>query len=77
MKEALSLFTLIIGAFCFVVFLTVFKPDAISAVPGRSKPGLRIAAEAELGDDYGVHSIHSSRNSRMSLLRALCRTRAL
>jgi hypothetical protein len=47
MKEALSLFTPIIGAFCFVVFLTVFKPDAISAVPGRSKPGLRVSQQSQ------------------------------
>jgi hypothetical protein len=38
MKEALSLFTFAIGAFCFVVFITVFKPDTVSAVPGTSKP---------------------------------------
>ena len=46
MKEVMSLFTLIIGAFCFVVFLTVFKPDAISAMPGRSKPGFRVSQES-------------------------------
>jgi hypothetical protein len=33
MKEVLSLCTFGILALCFVVFLTVFKPDAISAVP--------------------------------------------
>jgi hypothetical protein len=38
MKEVLSLVTFAIGAFCFVVFVTVFKPDAVSAVPGTSKP---------------------------------------
>jgi hypothetical protein len=37
MKEVLSLFTFSIGALCFVVFLTVFKPDAVSAVAGTSK----------------------------------------
>jgi hypothetical protein len=37
MKEVLSLFTFGIGALCFVVFVTVFKPDAVSAVPGPSK----------------------------------------
>jgi hypothetical protein len=47
MKEVLSLFTLIIGAFCFVVFLTVFKPDAISAMPGRSKPGLHVSLQSQ------------------------------
>jgi hypothetical protein len=38
MKEVLSLFTFGIGALCFVVFVTVFKPDALSAVPGPTKP---------------------------------------
>ena len=38
MKEVLSVFTFGIGALCFVVFVTVFKPTAISAVPGTSKP---------------------------------------
>jgi hypothetical protein len=38
MREVLSLFTFAIGALCFVVFVTVFKPDALSAVPGASKP---------------------------------------
>jgi hypothetical protein len=33
MKEVLSLCTFGIGALCFVVFVIVFKPDAISAVP--------------------------------------------
>jgi hypothetical protein len=39
MKEVLSLFTFGIGALCFVVFVIVFKPDAISAVsaPARSE----------------------------------------
>jgi hypothetical protein len=37
MKEVLSLCTFVIAALCFVVFLSVFKPDATSAVhaPGR------------------------------------------
>ena len=38
MKEVLSLFTFGIGASCFVVFVTVVKPDAVSAVPGPTKP---------------------------------------
>jgi hypothetical protein len=38
MKDVLSLFTFAIGALCFVAFLTVVKPDALSAVPGSSKP---------------------------------------
>jgi hypothetical protein len=38
MKEVLSVFTFGIGALCFVAFVTVFKPNAISAVPGPSKP---------------------------------------
>jgi hypothetical protein len=38
MKEVLSVFTFGIEALCFVVFVTVFKPNAISAVPGPSKP---------------------------------------
>ena len=33
MKEVLSLFTFAIGALCFVAFVALFKPDAISAVP--------------------------------------------
>jgi hypothetical protein len=37
MEEVLSLFTFGIGALCFVAFLTVFKPDAVSAVHGTSK----------------------------------------
>ena len=35
MKEVLSFFTFGIGALCFVA---VFKPNAVSAVPGPSKP---------------------------------------
>jgi hypothetical protein len=35
MKEVLSLFTFI-GALCFVVFVTVFEPTAVSAVAGAS-----------------------------------------
>jgi hypothetical protein len=38
MKEVLSLFTFGIGALCFVVFVTVFKPDAVNAVPKPTKP---------------------------------------
>jgi hypothetical protein len=38
MKEVLSLFTFGIGALCFVVFVTVFKPTAVSEVHGTSKP---------------------------------------
>jgi len=38
MKEVLSVFTFGIGALCFVVFVTVFKPTAASAVHGPSKP---------------------------------------
>ena len=37
MKELLSVFTFGIGTLCFVVFVTVVKPDAISAIPGPSK----------------------------------------
>jgi hypothetical protein len=37
MKEVLSVFTFGIGALCFVVFVTVFKPTAVSAVHGTSK----------------------------------------
>ena len=37
MKEVLSVFTFGIGALCFVVFVTVFKPTAVSAVDGTSK----------------------------------------
>ena len=38
MKEVLSVFTFGIGAVCFVVFFTVLKPHAFSAVAGPSKP---------------------------------------
>jgi hypothetical protein len=38
MKEVLSLFTFGIGALCFVIFLAVFRPDAVGAVPGPTKP---------------------------------------
>jgi hypothetical protein len=38
MKEVLSAFTFGIGALCFVVFVTVFKPTAVSAVHGTGKP---------------------------------------
>jgi hypothetical protein len=38
MKEVLSVFTFGIGALCFVVFVTVFKPEAVSAVLGTSEP---------------------------------------
>jgi hypothetical protein len=37
MKEVLSLFTFGIGALCFVVFVTVFKPDAVRTVTGPTK----------------------------------------
>jgi hypothetical protein len=37
MREVLSLFVFSIGAFCFVVFVTVFTPDAASAVFGPTK----------------------------------------
>jgi hypothetical protein len=75
MKEVLSLFTLIIGASCFVVFLTVFKPDAIGTVPGRSKPGLRVSQQSHqnLAMITAFIPYPLIRNSRISLLRALCR----
>jgi hypothetical protein len=38
MKEVLSVFTFGIGAVCFMVFFTVLKPHAFSAVAGPSKP---------------------------------------
>jgi hypothetical protein len=38
MKEVLSLIAFGIGALCFVLFVTVFKPNAVSAVPGTTKP---------------------------------------
>ena len=38
MTEVLSVFTFGIGSLCFVVFVTVLKPNAISAIPGPSKP---------------------------------------
>jgi hypothetical protein len=42
MKEILSVITFGIGALCFVVFLTVVKPDAASAVPRPGKLGALI-----------------------------------
>ena len=38
MKEVLSVSTFGIGALCFVVFVAVLKPTAVSAVQGTSKP---------------------------------------
>lgn len=38
MKEVLSVFTFGVGALCFVVFVTVFKPTAVSAVHEASEP---------------------------------------
>jgi hypothetical protein len=38
MKEVLSVFTFGIGALCFAVFVTVFKPTAVRAVDGTSMP---------------------------------------
>jgi hypothetical protein len=38
MKEVLSLFTFGIGALCFVLFVTVFNPNAVSVVRGTAKP---------------------------------------
>ncbi len=37
MKDVWSLATLSIGALCFVAFVTIVKPDAISAVRASSK----------------------------------------
>ena len=37
MKEVLSVFTFGIGAVCFVVFISVLKPHAYSAVAGPIK----------------------------------------
>ena len=57
MKEVLSLFTFGIGALCFVVFVTVIKPDAISAVPATSKQRQKLEQ-------------HKARRKRMALARA-------
>ena len=38
MTEVLSIFTFCIGGLCFMGFVTVFKPTAVSAVQGTSKP---------------------------------------
>ena len=40
MKEVLSFFTFGIGALCFVAFVTVFKPTAVSAVMGPASPSI-------------------------------------
>jgi hypothetical protein len=39
MKEVLSLITFGIGALFFAVFFVTFKPDAVVAATGPSKPG--------------------------------------
>ena len=39
MKEVMSLITFGIGALFFVVFFAAFKPDAVIAATGPSKPG--------------------------------------
>jgi hypothetical protein len=38
MKDILSVVTFVMGALCFVVFLTTLKPDALSAVRPASRP---------------------------------------
>ncbi|MEA2944448.1 MAG: hypothetical protein QOD09_4977 [Bradyrhizobium sp.] len=38
MKEVLSVFTFGIGAVCFVLFITVLKPNSIGSVAGPGKP---------------------------------------
>jgi len=38
MKDVLSVVTFIMGALCFVLFLILVKPDALSAVPPPGKP---------------------------------------
>ena len=42
MREILNLFTFAIGALCFVVFMSVVKPDAASAVPRPDELGALI-----------------------------------
>jgi hypothetical protein len=38
MKELASSFAVAVGAVCFGLFVTVFKPDSIRAVPEPSRP---------------------------------------
>ena len=38
MKDRLSVVTFIMGALCFVLFLILVKPDALSEVPHRASP---------------------------------------
>jgi hypothetical protein len=38
MKEVLSLVAFVVGVLCFVVFGTVFKPNAVNAIPRTSTP---------------------------------------
>jgi len=38
MKDVLSVVTFIMGALCFVLFLILVKPDALSAAPPPGKP---------------------------------------
>ena len=37
MKNVLSVVTFVVGALCFVLFLILVKPDALSAVPSLGK----------------------------------------
>ena len=50
MKDVLSVVTFDMVALCFVVFLNVWKPDALAAVMAASKPAhCKIAASGAPG----------------------------
>lgn len=53
MKEVLSLFMFGIGTLFFVAFFTALKPEAVSAVPGTSKPGY-CSTEASPAHECGL-----------------------
>jgi hypothetical protein len=57
MKEVLSLFTFGIGALCFVVFVILFKPHALSAVARSSKP---VQCSTEASPAHGCHQYSSA-----------------
>ena len=53
MKELLSSFAVAVGAVCFGLFVTVFKPDSIRAVPEPSRPAYCKVAVRTAHDCHG------------------------
>jgi len=65
MKEVMSVFTFGIGALCFVVFVTVFKPTAVSVVHGTSKPEYLTSRPLTTGrTSFAPETTASKRNER-------------